>query len=63
MFIKPSSGLIVRDPRTMQPLPPDGAEVGDHDAYWHFHLTHGDVVLVTAPSVYEASAPPAPDAA
>jgi uncharacterized protein DUF2635 len=37
--------LIVRDPRTMQPLPAEGREVPDTDLYWAKRLAEGDVVL------------------
>ena len=29
MMIKPKSGLVLRHPQTMQPIPPEGGEVPD----------------------------------
>jgi Protein of unknown function (DUF2635) len=42
MFLKPSPGLIVRDPVTMQPLPEEGKEV-ESSRYWIKRLNDGDV--------------------
>ena len=38
----PKDGLTVRDPRTRQPLPAEGAEV-ELGAYWMRRLADGDV--------------------
>ncbi|MBI3452937.1 MAG: DUF2635 domain-containing protein [Rhodospirillales bacterium] len=46
MHIKPSPGVVVRDPYTRRPLPPEGAEVPDHDSFYLRRLTDGDVVRV-----------------
>lgn len=42
MYVIPKKGLVVRDPRTRVPLPPEGAEVPD-DVFWHRRLRDGDV--------------------
>lgn len=47
MRIKPRTGLTVRDPRTMKPLPDGGRDV-TMSAYWRRRLAAGDVVPVTA---------------
>lgn len=49
LHIKPRTGLVVRDPVTMQPLPAEGAEV-QIDSHWLRRLDAGDVVPVTAGS-------------
>jgi len=46
MHIKPSPGLVVRDPVTMAKIPAEGVEVGDYDLYWAARLRDGDVVRV-----------------
>lgn len=56
MFVVPAKGLIVRDPRTRQPLPEGGKEVPD-DFYWVRRLRDGDVTLGTAPTAAVASLP------
>lgn len=45
MRVKPKQGLLVRDPHTRQPLPPEGAEVPE-TAHWRRRLLAGDVVLL-----------------
>lgn len=45
LHLKPADGLLVRDPITLQALPPEGAEVPD-STYWHRRLAEGDVSLV-----------------
>ena len=47
MKVKPKQGLLVRDPDTKQPLPPEGAEVQDTQ-HWRRRLADGDVVRVGA---------------
>ncbi|AAS94693.1 DUF2635 domain-containing protein [Nitratidesulfovibrio vulgaris] len=47
LHIRPRTGLVVRDPATMQPLPAEGAEVPT-DSHWLRRLQAGDVVPVTA---------------
>jgi hypothetical protein len=46
MKVKPAEGRAVRDPRTMNLLPDEGAEVSDRDVFWRRRLRDGDVVLV-----------------
>lgn len=48
LTLKPSPGLIVRDPKTGEPLPETGRDVPDN-GYWQRRLRDGDVQLVTAP--------------
>lgn len=45
MKVKPQQGLVVRDPDTRQPLPPEGADVPD-TTHWRRRLAAGDVVRV-----------------
>lgn len=44
MFIKPASGMHVRDPATKRPLPAEGKEVRE-SSFWLRRLADGDVVL------------------
>lgn len=41
-FLIPKSGLVVRDPHTLQALPPEGASV-EVTAYWLRRIHAGDV--------------------
>ena len=43
VFLKPKEGLRVKDPKTMQPLPPEGKRV-KLDTYWLRRLKAGDVI-------------------
>jgi hypothetical protein len=46
MQVKPREpGLVIRDPRTRRPLPPQGGPVPD-SSYWRRRLLDGDVVLL-----------------
>jgi hypothetical protein len=45
MFVKPAAGRVVRDPVTMQPLPPGGRDV-PRESYWLRRLRSGDVVEI-----------------
>ena len=49
MFVKPHEGYVVRDPNSLRPLPPEGANVPD-TAYWFQRLRDGDVEAVTPPA-------------
>lgn len=57
--IKPAPGLRVLDPATMQPLPPEGAQV-EKSAHWLRRIKAGDVTLSSAPA---AAGKPAKSAA
>jgi hypothetical protein len=50
MWVKPAEGMKVRRPpfsgRVGTLLPDEGAEVPDHDHYWHRRVQFGDVVVV-----------------
>ncbi|MDE3022258.1 MAG: DUF2635 domain-containing protein [Pseudomonadota bacterium] len=46
MFVKPVSGLLVREPATKQVLPPEGKEVLDGDLFWQRRIRDGDVEIV-----------------
>lgn len=48
VHVRPREGLVVRDPETLQPLPPEGREV-DLTTYWIRRLADGDVVTADAP--------------
>lgn len=57
MFIKPSPGIIIRDPFNQQVLPVSGVEVSGNESFWIRRLKDGSVVLgdkspqKTAPTV------------
>lgn len=56
MFVKPKPGLIVRDPRSKRPIPPEGREV-PAESYWLRRLRSGDVVeIVQIPDSSEVAA-------
>lgn len=55
MYVKPKPGVIVRDPHTKKPVPPEGREVPD-ERYWQRRVRDGDLVLAEPP-------PPPPAAA
>lgn len=42
-YLIPAKGLLVRDPVSMAPLPPEGAAVRGHDDYWTRRISDGDV--------------------
>lgn len=48
MFVKPAPGVIVRDPATKRPLPPDGKDVPESN-YWLRRLRDGDVSADASP--------------
>ena len=43
MFVKPATGLVIRDPDLLDLLPADGRQVPD-SGYWQRRLRDGDVV-------------------
>lgn len=56
MFIKPAPWpddptklMVVRDPVSMVPLPPEGKHVPDTDLHWHRLWLQGDVVKAEPP--------------
>lgn len=42
--IVPRNGMVVIDPTTRRPLPPEGIEVLELDSYWIRRQNDGDVV-------------------
>ncbi|OCG27188.1 DUF2635 domain-containing protein [Gilliamella sp. HK2] len=44
-FIKPSSGVTVRDPETLEPLAESG-ELKPKNSYWLRRLNDGDIEVV-----------------
>lgn len=56
MYVKPASGLVIRDPQAKDFLPFEGREVTDPDFYWTRLLNDGDVVLATPPAAQAAPA-------
>lgn len=56
MYVIPAPGLRVRDPRTQQPIPPDGLEAPDDDVDFARLVTCGDL-LVAAPVIAVAAKP------
>jgi hypothetical protein len=51
MFIKPTPGLVVRDPVTRAPLPADGREVdpNENGGHWLRELRDGSVFVAEPP--------------
>lgn len=49
LFVKPAAGALVRDPSTMLPLPPEGAEV-PRTAYYLRRLAAGDLIQAAPPA-------------
>lgn len=47
-YIKPKPGLVVRDPITLDPLPPEGAEK-PRNQYWLRRVSDGDVIETKRP--------------
>lgn len=61
MRIIPAPGRAVRDPKSMQMLPPEGREVPDNDSFWARRVRDGDVTVEGAGDpMKRAPAPPAP---
>lgn len=52
--VKPAEGLKIRDERTKQVLPVEGAAV-EHSTYWQRRIQCGDVVLVEEEKSLEVS--------
>jgi hypothetical protein len=50
LFVKPAPNRLIRHPRTMRPLPPEGADVTAERGYFHRMLRTGDVVLAPQPT-------------
>lgn len=48
MYVKPAEGRLVRDPKTLDHLPPEGREV-PRDTHWIRLLQCGDVVEAAPP--------------
>jgi len=44
IYVVPAAGLLVRDPASMLPLPPEGAEVTE-TSHWLRRIQAGDVTL------------------
>ena len=63
MFVKPATGLIVRDPVSKVPLPATGANVPDTDMYWQRRLRDGDVFVATEQNAETAPVLPIVNAA
>jgi hypothetical protein len=62
MKVYPVPGRLVRDPRSMQPVPDAGRDVPDDDPYWVRRVRDGDLTE-TAPAAKAApAAEPAPAA-
>lgn len=49
IYVIPAQGLVVRDPATRQPLPPEG-DWKPRDTYWERRLNDGDVKEVEPPA-------------
>ena len=55
-FMKPRDGLVVRDPLTMKPLPPDGVDL-ELTPYWRRRERDGDIVKASRPSARASASP------
>jgi len=51
LFVKPAPGRLVRHPRTMRPIPGEGADVTSERGYFHRMIRAGDVVVVPRPGM------------
>jgi hypothetical protein len=49
LFVKPVRGRLVRHPRTMRPIPEEGADVTAERGYFHRMIRAGDVVVAPRP--------------
>lgn len=55
VHVTPAPGLIVRDPNTMLPLPPEGAQV-EKSSHWIRRQKEGDVTMIDIPAAAVAKA-------
>lgn len=61
MFVKPASGIRIRDFVTLRLMPPEGDEVDETNFYWNRLLRDGDVIEADPPkAVADAPGPAAP---
>ncbi len=61
LYVKPAPGRLVRHPRTMRPLPEEGADVTSERGYFHRMIRTGDVVVVPRPAKPVRRQPPPAD--
>lgn len=57
--IRAAEGRLVRDPKTMRPIPDDGIDVADTDVFWYRRIAAGDVVICDPPVPATPAAPAA----
>jgi hypothetical protein len=50
LYVKPTPGRLVRHPRTMRPIPEEGADVTTDRGYFHRAIRAGDVVIAPRPA-------------
>ena len=50
LFVRPVPGRLVRHPRTMRPIPEEGADVTSERGYFHRMIRAGDVVAAPRPA-------------
>ena len=50
LYVRPVEGRLVRHPRTMRPIPDEGADVSSERGYFHRMMRAGDVVAVPRPA-------------
>lgn len=53
VIVTPAPGLVVRDPKTMQALPPEGKRV-ELSSHWTRRRAQGDVTIADAPAAKPA---------
>ncbi len=61
IFVRPRTGLTLRDPKTGRVLPPEGASVVE-DNFWRRRICDGDVTVVAPTPGTPAPAAPSTDA-
>jgi hypothetical protein len=50
LFVRPVEGRLVRHPRTMRPIPEEGADVTSDRGYFHRMIRAGDVTVAPRPT-------------
>jgi hypothetical protein len=56
MLVKPAPGVLVRDPVSLLPLPPEGKEVPE-TTYWTRRLAEGSITVIQTDQISDSAAP------